>query len=269
MARKAKSSSYKVTQTEKILPPEGMHNARAVRFLELGTQETEFGDKFKCQISFELVDESAVFNEEKGEQNFVVHRTYNRSLGKRSDMGKAVRALLGSDYVDDAEEIEMDEILDQPCQVQVKYSDDEKYANIVDVLPPNKKVKVAKSESELASLYLDDNFDQDVFNTLPDWMQEMIADSPEGEELEIELEKPKSKKKGKNKKEEEDEDDKPRSKRGKSKPAEEEEEEDEPKSRRKSRKDSEDDEDDDEPKSRKSSRSKQTAKPARKQRAKR
>lgn len=228
-------SKYENSASEKILPPEGMHNARCIRFLELGTVETDFGDKFKCQFSFELVDESTTFDEEKGEQNFVVHRTFNRSLKPRSDMGKCVRALLGDEAVDEAEVVEMDDVLDQPCQVRIKYDDKKKpkYANIVEILPPPKG-KISKSENDTQSLYLDENFDSDVFDSLPDWMQDNIKETDEGKALiedgSIEDDKPKSKK---GKKDDDDEDDEPKKKRGKKDEDEEEEEDEKP--RRKKR----------------------------------
>lgn len=241
MAARRTATKYAVSQTEKILPPEGLHNARVIRIVEQGTQDTDWGEKFKVQLSFELVDESAVFNEENGEQNFTLHRTYNRSLGAGADLGKAVRAILGKDYVNDAEEIEMDELLDQPCKVMVEYSDDEEYANIIKIFPWKKSDgKCAKAENEPVSCYLDENFDQSVFDTLPDWLQETMAKSDEGQELIeeglMEWAAPKSKK-GKKKSKKKDEED--------------EDEEDEPKSRRRRKaKDDDDDEEDDEPKSR-------------------
>lgn len=273
MAARRTATKYAVSQSEKILPPEGLHNARVSRFLELGTQDTDWGEKFKCQISYTLVDETAVFNEEDGEQNFVLHRTYNKSLGSGSDMGKAVRAILGKDYVNDAEEIEMDEILDQPCKVMVEYSDDEEYANIIKVFPWKKSDgKCAKLPDDPMSCYLDENFDQSVFDTLPEWIQETMATSPEGEELieeglmEWEDPKPKSKKKGKGAKaksskrkddddDEDEEDEKPKRRGSRKAKDEEEEEEDEddddkPKRRRSSKRDDSEDDEDEKPKRR-------------------
>lgn len=187
MKRKPKSktnatSGYSVDPVDRVLPEEGMHNARVVRIIEQGSQETEWGEKFKVQLSFELVDASHVFNEEKGPQNFLVHRKYNKSLHKRSDLGKDVRAIAGKNFPEKGV-FEMDSILDEPCQVEIQHSEDGQYANIVRVTPPAKGSKVAKSESDLMSLYLDENFDEDVFDSLTDGMREKIEASPEYQEL--------------------------------------------------------------------------------------
>lgn len=236
-------SAYNVNTSERILPEEGMHNARVVRFLELGTQDGgEFGDKFKVQLSFELVDASAVFNEENGEQNFMVHRKYNRSLHKRSDLGKAVRAILGKDFPEEGE-IEMDTLADMPCQVEVTHSEDGQYANVTNVVAAPKTGKVAKSENEFISLYLDDNFDEDVFDSLHDGLREKIEASPEYQELFPDA-KPKRKGKAKDEDEDEDEDEKPARKKTAS------------------RKNDDDDEDEEEEKPRRKTAAKKTAKKA-------
>lgn len=200
-------SKLKVSQREKVLAPEGVHNARIVRIVELGTQPSdEWGDKFKIEISFELVDESAVFNEEKGEQNFVVRKKYNRSLHKRSDLAKHITAITGNKF-EAGDEFEMDDLLNQPCQVEITHSEDGQYANITGIMKAAKGMKVAKAESELQSLYLDDSFDTETFETLPEYMQDMISDTDEYKEL-FPDEKPKSKKKSKD----EDDDEKPKRK---------------------------------------------------------
>lgn len=239
MAARRTATKYAVADAERILPPEGLHNARVIRFLEFGTQQTDWGDKFQVNVSYELVDESAVFNDEDGEQNFVMHRTYNKSLGSGSELGKAVRAILGKDYVNNAEEIEMDEILDQPCKIMVEYSEDEQYANIVKVFPWKKSDgKCTKAENEPVSCYLDENFDQSVFDTLPEWVQKVMAESDEGQEL---LEEGLM----------EWEDPGPKSKKGKKKPAkkkkdEDDEDEEDEKPKRRTRSKAKDDDDDEE-----------------------
>lgn len=244
MKKKSKGgTAYNVNTTERILPDEGVYDARVVRFIELGTQDGgEYGDKFKVQMSFELVDEAAVFNEDKGEQNFMVHRKFNKSLHKRADLGKAVREILGDDFPEEGE-IEMDSLADMPCQVKIVHSEDGQYANVESVMAIKKGAKVTKSENEFVSLYLDDNFDEDVFDSLHDGLREKIEGSPEYQEL---FPDTKPKRKGKKDEEEEEEDDKP-ARKGK----------------RSSKKDEEEEEDDDKPARRKKQLPKKTAKRSR------
>jgi hypothetical protein len=82
----------KSSQRERILAPEGVHNARCIQVIDLGTQESkQWGSKRKVQLAFELVDESAVFNEEKGEENFVLYRTYTLSLAPKASLTKDIK----------------------------------------------------------------------------------------------------------------------------------------------------------------------------------
>lgn len=204
--KKGESSGYSVEGSERILPEEGIHNARMIRFIELGTQETEFGEKFKVSASYELVDTSAVFNEDNGEQNFVVHKKYNRSLHKRSDLGKDIRAIVGKKFPEKGD-FEMDSVLDLPCQVEIEHSEDGQYANVKRVLPPPLKGKVSKSENDVVSLYLDENFDEDVFDKLHDKVRETIEKSPEYQEMYPDAKASKKK----SKRNEDDDEDEPKS----------------------------------------------------------
>ena len=190
------------------LPEPGVYPARVVRIIELGSVETDFGTKFKIQLVYELIGE--FFENEEGEEfPQTVFRNYNKSLGKSSDMGKDVRAITGIDF-DADEEYELDDLLDSPCQVEVVHSEDGKYANVNKVIGPPKGGKIGRAVSELKSLYLDENFDEDVYESLHSNLQKKIAESPEYQEI-VEDSKPKSKK-GKGTRSEED-DDEPKSKR--------------------------------------------------------
>lgn len=235
--RKGSGSAYAINETQRQLPEEGLHKARPYRFIELGTQESEeWGDKFKVQVSYELVEHSAVFNEEKGEQNFTAHRKYNKSLHKRSDLGKDVRAIMGKDFPEKGE-FEMDEILDRPCFVEIQHSEDGQYANVVKVISAKQSdlKGFPKLENDCVSLYLDDNFDEDVFEELHEGIREKIEESPEYQEM---FPDAKPKRKGSRKddddEEEEDEDDRPRRKSSRrDEEDEEEEDEDDDRPRRK------------------------------------
>jgi len=164
----------------RVLAPEGIHFARCIRIIDLGTQESsnpEWRSTRKLNLGFELVDESYVFDEEKGEENFTVYANYNQSLGKKSKLRPIIESWTGKKITD---EFELDTLLDLPCQVQITHVSTDKgtYANITNIMGPGKG-KVTKSTMEPQSLYLDETFDQEVYDSLPEFMQEMIADSPE------------------------------------------------------------------------------------------
>ena len=214
--RKGSSSAYAVNEVEYQLPEEGLHKARPVRFLELGTVESEeWGDKFKVLVGYELVEHEPFEDSEGEERNFVVNRRYNKSLSKRSDLGKDVRAIMGKEFPEKGE-FEMDEIGDRPCWVEITHSEDGQYANVTKVMKcnPSDLKGFPKAENNFVSLYLDENFDEAVYEDLSEGMREKIAESPEYQEL-FPDEKPKrkGKKRDDDEDEDEEEDDKPRRKR--------------------------------------------------------
>lgn len=230
--RRSGSSAYSVDAADRILPEEGLHKARPVQFIELGTQHSdEYGDKFKVQIGYELVEASAVFNEDKGEQNFMVRRKYNKSLHKRSDLGKDVRAIMGKAFPEKGD-FEMDDILDRPCYVEIQHSEDGQYANVVKVIGAKEAElkKFPKSENDTVSLYLDDNFDEDTYEDLHEGLRDKIAESDEYQEM---FPDTKPKKKGKKKDDDEEEEDERPKRRGRKDDDEEEEEDEDDKPRRK------------------------------------
>jgi hypothetical protein len=173
---------------ERVLAPEGVHAARCVRILDLGTQ---FSERFqtsarKVQLSFELVNETHVFNEEEGEQPFVLHRKYTASLNKRASLAKDIQAWTGK-KLDKNAEFDLDELLGQACQVQVTHDESdngEVYANIQTIMAAPKGAKVKAAATPLTTLSLESGeFDQDVFDELPEFLQEIIQETPEYQEL--------------------------------------------------------------------------------------
>ncbi len=174
---------------ERILAPEGVHAARCVRVLDLGTQENKkYESKArKIQLAFELVDETHVFNEEKGEQPFVVYRTYTASLNKKASLFKDIQAWLGL-KLEKNTEFDVAQLLNKPCQVQILHNTAENgdvFANIQSIMAPPKAMKVKNAASDLIMFSLDpDEFDRDVFDSFPDFLKEIIEASPEYQALE-------------------------------------------------------------------------------------
>ena len=168
------------------LPDEGTHSAVCVGFIDIGTQKSEkFGDRHQCLLRFELVDLSTK------EKPVVMSRTMTYSGNAKSTLAKTLKAWLG---VKDAGEFEMENLLGKPGIVTIEHSETEKgnFANITNISAVRKGEKLKKPVSELKSLFLDDSYDAEVFESLPEWVQNKILDSDEYTEV--------SKPKGKSKK---------------------------------------------------------------------
>lgn len=201
---------------QRILPPEGVHVANLIKIIDLGTQKSsnpKYADSRKIRFTFELTEELHEFNEEDGEQPFFIDRMFNLNFSsKRASLVQFICGWLGTTFEKLPEEFELDSLFDVPCQLQVVYNEvDENttYANIEAAMPLPKKMEAPEPYNEPVLFDLDD-FDPDVFSELPDWMAEMIQESPEYDKA---IEAMQSTKKGRKKlqrQDEEEEDEEPR-----------------------------------------------------------
>lgn len=172
---------------ERELAPEGTHNAVCIQILDLGTQVSEKwkSEMRQCSVGFELVDE---MNSE-GEP-FVVFKKYNLpGLGPKANLAKDLKAWLGI-VVEKDDEIDLDQtILGKSCNITITYSEpdenDKVYDNITAITSPvkdprTKKVPVFKAKNEIQSCWLTkDDFNEDMYNGLVDWLKEKIAGTKE------------------------------------------------------------------------------------------
>lgn len=161
------------------LAPEGTHQAVCIQVLDLGTQPSgEWGDKRKIQWGFELLDEAT----EQGEP-FTIYMNMTFSASNRSTMAKHLKVWQG---VEDASEFEQGDLLGKNGLITIVHNDSEKgtFANVQTIAPLTKNMKPKKSTLDHVLLSLDpDEFDEDVYNDLPDFIKEKIAGSPEWAEV--------------------------------------------------------------------------------------
>ena len=157
------------------LAPEGTHNAVCIQVIDLGTQPSEkWGDKRKVQLAWQLVDE-----ETKEGKAVVTYKRYTFSSSPKSSLMIDLKAWMGIKGRD----FEMDNCLGKPCLLTIEHSETENgtYDNVTNLSGLPKGVKVKKHTEPLKSLYLDSEFDKDVFEDLPDFLQAKILATPEYE----------------------------------------------------------------------------------------
>ncbi len=168
----------KPPKSKRELAPEGVHKAVCVHVIDLGTQEFSFKGKEmsarKVSVGFELIGKKNAFGEPQ-----VVAQRYTFSNSKKSNLMKDLKAWLGIKDPD----FDLDGLQGKPAQVTITHSDDGEYANITNVGGVPKGTKFPKPATPWVSLYLDETFDQDVFDDLPDYFKEKIAASPEYDEV--------------------------------------------------------------------------------------
>lgn len=155
------------------LCPEGAHVSALVNIIDLGTQDGgEFGPRHKIQLAYEAVDEKTTDG-----KAMVVYKQYTFSSSQKSTLMKDLRAAWG---IKDGD-VEMDDQLGKYCMITIEHkeTDSGTFANITNVGMLPKGTKTRKYTEKLKSLYLDETFDQETYDSLPDFLKEKIAGSPE------------------------------------------------------------------------------------------
>ena len=178
----------KEKNAERINPPEGVHQARLIRLVDCGSQYSEKFKKSsrKVRVTFELVDCTHIFDEEKGEQPFLIDREYTLSIGKRATFRKDIEAWLGHKLTkEQLDDFDPEILLGTAGLVQVVYQEVEEneYANIQALMAVPKGTNVAQPENEVFSFWLEDELDADRFDSFPEFIQDKIANSPEYQAL--------------------------------------------------------------------------------------
>lgn len=166
--------------------PEGTFLARCYKMVDIGTQtETgQFGTKEarKVYLYWELlqtVDGEKVFMDD-GKTLFSIFNNYTLSMHKKANLRKHLDSWRGKKFTEEeAAEFEITKLLGVGCLIQISHSTSKDgaktYANVDAIMNTKKKVEGVE---EIVSFNIEAP-DTDVFNDLPEWLQNKIQDAPE------------------------------------------------------------------------------------------
>jgi hypothetical protein len=173
---------------EKNTLENGTYGARVYSIVDQGTSVSAFpnedGSERKTRelnISFEIPSELIKY-EKDGEQvefPFAVHKSYTLSLHEKSALTQLATA--AGCNLDD---FDTDDLIGKTVLVTVGKTSggNDKITNVTS-LPSGMTVGEPVNPTKIFSL---DNFDQAVFDSLPQWMQDKINESDERKALEVE-----------------------------------------------------------------------------------
>ena len=163
--------------------PEGTHCARCVSMIDLGTQKNTFDpskpDRRMVRISFELADELR----EDGKP-FMVGQKFALSMHEKSSLRKQLQSWRGKPFTEEqAKRFDISVLLGIPCLLNIIHSTKEggkTYANIASISPLVKGMTAPPQITPSLEFSLSPvDFDQLVYESLPDFLKEEIAASPE------------------------------------------------------------------------------------------
>ena len=176
---------------EKELIEAGNYVARCYKMIEIGTVEEEFlGVKkqmHKVRIGWELPTELKTFNPEKGEQPCVIDKEYTLSLADKANLRKDLQSWRGKAFSDDeAEAFDITKLLGVPCMLNIIHvqgkKDPTKTYQAIGSVSPMPKGLVCPPQVNDTFVFDYENFDDEKFNSLPDFLKEQIVKTPEYKE---------------------------------------------------------------------------------------
>lgn len=171
------------------LPPAGTHIGRCFSVIDLGTQSMDYMGQSKelrkIRVTWELPDERAVFNEDKGEQPFVLSKDYTLSLYEKANLRHDLESWRGRQFTaDELKGFDIFTLLGHPCLLSVIHKTTEggkTFANVTTVSKLAKGMTCSPQVNPLIRFAVDDGRNE-VFETLPKWLQEKIENCAEWNE---------------------------------------------------------------------------------------
>jgi hypothetical protein len=170
----------------------GTYVARCYSMIEIGTIEGEYmGEKkksHKVSITWELPTEKAVFHEEKGEEPFVVSKTYTLSMHEKSTLRKDLESWRGKGYTEEeANRFDITKLLGQPCILSIikqpSLTDPKKTYTTISSISQMMKGQTCPEQINKTRVLSYDAFDWSLFESLSDYMKDKIKSSDEFKKL--------------------------------------------------------------------------------------
>ena len=162
----------------KVPPVEpGVYMAVCIGFIDLGEQ---YSEKFKSYSSkgmyvWELPGETIeIDGEQKPRQ---LSKEFTISASSKSNLRKFIESWNGKSYSDDDfMEFDLFDQIGRPCQLNVVLNESKEYANVDNLMPLPKGFPAPTTETPFIKWDME-NWNDEVFKTLPEWIQDKIKNS--------------------------------------------------------------------------------------------
>lgn len=178
---------------KKELIPAGSYIARCYSMVVIGTHEEEFkGEKKmikKIRITWELPNEVRVFKEENGEQPFSISKEYTLSLSEKANLTGIIQSWIGRNLKSDEKQLDITLLLGKPCMISIIHKISKagnEYATVTNVNQMPKGMVCPPLHNPIVEFSVD-RFDKEIFESLPNFIQEKIQTSVEYLRLSIDL----------------------------------------------------------------------------------
>jgi hypothetical protein len=175
----------------KELIPAGNYVARCFQMIEIGTVKEEYKGEpkqsYKVRFGWELPTELRVFKEERGEEPMVISKTYTLSMHEKANLRKDLESWRGKPFSDDeAKGFDITKLLGVACMLNIIHKPNQDgskvYERIAGITPLMKGYDAPKQINPVKRLEFD-SWNQEVFDNLPDFLQNEIKATPEYQKM--------------------------------------------------------------------------------------
>jgi len=179
--------------------PEWVYPARCISVIDLWTQKLTFNNKEKevhqVRFDFEIPSLEVEYEDQETWETVktcrVIWINLTASLSWKAKLRKLLESWRWKKFTkEELEWFNLWKIVWKTCQVQVIHSEDWQYANLENVMPLMKGIEVPTTDRKPYIFEIQTNekwepvwFDEDVFEELPEWIQEKIQESKEFKKL--------------------------------------------------------------------------------------
>lgn len=171
--------------------PQGTFLARCIQYIHIGTNEetlripgkpveTKMVDKIS--LTFELPTKTKVYSEEKGAQPIFVSKEFTYTVGSKSNLRKAIEGIIGTTLLDkEAYAFDLESLVSMPCVVTTVHKTAASGNIRTDIknIAPLVEGQVCPPQVNPSKILSYTSWDQEVFDSLPQFMKDKIMSSEE------------------------------------------------------------------------------------------
>ena len=169
----------KSTETSYPKVPIGVHKARCVKVIDLGTQKQEYAGEISWKRQILVIWELP--EELNNDQPMTISKFYTLSLHEKSNLGKDLTSWRGRPFTETEKQgFDVTKLIGVTCQVNVMHKDNGK-EDISSIMPLGKDDKIAEQFNPSVSFDIGDyqKGQKETFNQLSEGIRRMILRSKE------------------------------------------------------------------------------------------
>jgi hypothetical protein len=171
---------------ERELIPSGIQVARSYSMIEIGTVTEEFKGQQKelkkIRISWELPYKMKVFKEGEPEKPMSISREFTLSMYEKASLRKFLESWRGKTYTEEeAKKVDVTKMLGCDCMITIIHKENKngKMYAAVDSIAPMMDGMTCPARINPIKVLSYDAFDWDIYNALPEFLQNQMAATPE------------------------------------------------------------------------------------------